>query len=240
MYREPFSVLVSRSVQPVQSFYSPNSPLSVSLEYRFFQDQVGLILRESLINGMENASPAPDFLNQTLAKWLVADKVSVQNGSVNYTFLAPPLPGNYTISGEWKTVTGSGYILSGPINEMIIQVASVVLEGFVEDVLGNLLPNVTVNLNGTLALTNQNGYYLIVPAPGQHELNASKDGYLPESVTLDIQSSSVFFNFTGNYSLVPEQVSDNDMLAAVARWAGDFFGDDKLLEVVHQWAGTPG
>jgi len=232
---------VLREISPLQNSYLPGTTISISLLYSF-NEQVGLIVRETSPFDLLSPSPEPDYQNQAsgLFKWLIKNK-PIPDGAVTYSVVLPPSPGKYTITGDWQSVDIDGYISSGSTGDTEINIISETLQGFVEDVLGSPLESAEVSMENTTTLTNKTGYYsLPLPDTGVHDINASKSGYLPESETINISSlPEIFFNFTGNHALIPELVYDTGMLSAVSRWASDILDDDKILEVVHQWASTP-
>ena len=236
-------VVMTRAVSPEHDFYTPGTEVTVTLLYSFYEPQIGFILRETNPLGIENANPEEDYENETsgLSKWLLRDRTSIPNGTITYTFLVPGELGEYTIRGEWQSIDSMGTLHFGTIGDTFIYVLSGILEGFVEDVLGISLANALVTLDNESTTTNESGYYaLTMPAEGEYLLNASKEGYLSESVIINIsEMEEGFFNFTGDCGLIPEHVSDTEILQAVLKWAEDFIGDEKMLEVVHQWAHTP-
>ena len=189
--------------------------------------------------GIENADPVQNYLSQNLAKWLFTDQSALPGGQVSYSFVTPQTSGQYTISGEWKSVGSGGALSSGTVENTMVTVIENALQGFVEDVFEMSVEQANVSIGDVGVLTDPTGFYSItIPDTGQHLVNASKAGFLTESVLIDF-SVTTEFNFTGNYSMVPVQLTDNEMLTVVSKWASNQFGDSKLLKVVHQWASTP-
>ncbi len=237
------AVSLIRTLTPAQQTYLPSTRINVTLAYSFFLNQVGIIVSETISSPLENADPQPDHLNHTtgLMKWLAMGAVSLPNQTLTYSFLAPDEPGTYPITGGWQSVSLAGAISQGAPADALITVISGSLTGFVEDVFGSALPNATIALPESSTLTAPTGSYsLSLPGTGVFPINASKQDYLPEAGEINTSSlPGMVFNFTGSRSLVPEQVDDTRMLLSISRWAQGFLDDDKVLEVVHQWAATP-
>jgi len=227
-------VVVTRSVL---GSYPSDTEVTVTLDYSFNEDQVGLIVKE--INPwITGSTPESDFFDGSLSKWLFTDKISIPTGSITYTFVTPSAPGTYSISGGWESVdnnNGTLYIGSSGVSEFTV--LSDELSGFVEDVFGRVLGSVLISLGGETSTTDQDGFYTIAMPDAGGTITASLSGYLTEEGT--VSPSDTEFDFVGDFGLVPEEVKDPWMLTAVSRWSKDFFGDTKLLEVVHQWANTP-
>lgn len=233
-------VNVTRTLSPSGS-YLPNMSVSVVLDYSMFANLVGLIIEETNPLGVENETPAKDFYNATtgLAKWLFTDKVAVIDGQIVYAFTTPAVPGTYLLSGEWSGIDSEGTLVSGVVENTVVTVAAAQVSGVVEDIFGIPVGNATVGLEGETSVTDAFGVYsLPAPSIGVYSITATASGFVTatESVTVD---GTTVFDFIGSESLIPLELSDDEMLQAVAIWASGSFDDDTLLEVILQWALTP-
>ncbi|MBI4020625.1 MAG: lamin tail domain-containing protein [Candidatus Aenigmarchaeota archaeon] len=216
-------------------FYAPGALVTVTLAYAFTEPHLGLILKEQPPTPLLYTTPSAD-VNGTTVKWLLKSKTVLPDGSISYAFAAPATPGTYAIAGSWEAIDGSGLLSTGQSGTSTFTVG-LGFSGVVEDVFGAPLGGATVELAGSSATTDGNGTYsLQVGTTGLQPISASKDAYLPENATADIALGT--FNFAGNDGLTPLQVGDSQMLTAVFRWATDILDDDKILQVVHQWAST--
>ena len=245
-----------RILSPLKTSYKPNVVVNVSLSYSFLTSQIGLVVRETnpmgiiQIMGSDSAdaensvwaesTEATDssFDESTHVKWLMGDRFPLKDGTINYIFTTPPEAGSHKITGEWKTVDNDGVIYYGSFGETIIEVIGGPLSGFIENIFGNPMEKANVTLVNKTVVTNQSGRYEInATGNGNQTINASKSGYLVESAIINVTKRLVF-DFVNDYSLVPEELNDGEVLTAIFRWSKNRFGDNKILEVIHQWANT--
>ena len=98
------------------------------------------------------------------------------------------------------------------------------VSGITREVNGNILPGVSVTLNGIApVISDQNGQYQIMAtATGNHTIVAHKDGFRDSTRTVNItglgEAYAATCNFQGQYGLIPNAPDMQYALKCVNLW----------------------
>jgi len=127
-----------------------------------------------------------------------------------------------------------------------VPAGSTPVTGITRDVNGDILPGVSVTLDGIgPVLSNQDGEYeIMATSTGSHTLVAHKDGFRDRTQTINVaglgEAYAVTCNFQGNYGLIPNAPNMWYALDCVNRWLYPPNPDIGLtmwtaLDVVNAW-----
>jgi PKD repeat protein len=118
------------------------------------------------------------------------------------------------------------------------------LTGETRDVRGNILPGVTLTVNGEFAVVSdqQGCYEIVISTAGLYTIVASKDGYRDETVEVNVPDTAQSYStdFKGDNSLVPDAPNFSFVLACINKWSfppadGTKLEISKILEVINAW-----
>jgi hypothetical protein len=162
------------------------------------------------------------------------------------------VPGNasqpsYTFTGELGYKIGSGSTVFETIaGDSTVQLGKTPVSGITREVNGNILPGVSITLDGIGPVVSyQDGYYeIMATAIGNYTVTAHKDGFRDRSQTISITGLGLGYavtcNFQGNYGLIPKAPDIWYALDCVNRWLYPPDPDTGLdiwtaLDVVNAW-----
>jgi hypothetical protein len=157
--------------------------------------------------------------------------------------------GIYTFDGElYYHIAGVDQPIEPIAGDSIVnvQLASTLVTGMTREVNGEILPGVSITLDGVeTGVSDQSGIYLItVYSTGSHTLVAHKDGFRDRTRTVNIaeldSGYAVTCDFQGQYGLIPDAPDMWYALDCVNLWLyppNPYIGLDMwtALDVVNAW-----